>query len=97
MTEIKELSEFVHIATVNDAKGFIRTLISSELGAAFNPNYSFAEYTYESDDSRVFSDEEVKRLDKLMSEAVDVCKNNGADINKIILDLMQNIYGNKAE
>lgn len=93
MTEIKELSEFSHIKTVGDAKDLIRTLVSSELGMAFNPDYSFDEYTYESDDSQVFSDEEVKRLNGLMGEAVEVCEKNNTDIYKITLDIMQSIYG----
>lgn len=83
------------IQTIN-TEDDLRTMLTeviSYLGWAFHPDESMTEYVRRDNSKPSYSIEEAKRLDLLMDEAFDFCKDNKIDIYELSMEISKKLHG----
>lgn len=83
---INRLKVILAIKTKNDLRAMLTEVISY-LGWAFHPDESMTEYVRRDTGEPSYAPEEAKRLDLLMDEAFDFCKENGMDIYELSMEI----------
>ena len=80
------------IHTENDLRAMLTEVISY-LGWAFHPDDPMTDYVCRDTNEPSYSLEEAKKLDKLMDEAFNFCKQQGIDIYELSTNICKEIHG----
>jgi hypothetical protein len=75
----------IEIKTPENVKSYFQTLVD-DLGLYFHPNDNFADYTIKGTKKPLFTEEEAKKHNALMSKCFEVCEKNKIDIYQIGLE-----------
>ena len=79
------------IKTERDLRAML-TKVISYLDWAFHPDDSFTDYIRRDTGELSYAPEEAKRLDRLMDEAFDFCKENGMDIYELSMEISKKVH-----
>ena len=77
----------IEINTPENVKSYFKTLVE-ELSLYFHPNDNFADYTLKGTKKPLFTEEEAKNYNVLMSKYFEVCEKNKVDIYQIGLNVL---------
>lgn len=80
-----------HIKSVEDVKTFFHHLVD-ERKVNFHPDDDFADYICYKDNTPTFTEEEVRKYNRLMDESFDVCEKTGVDIYGIGWDELRQLF-----
>ena len=72
----------IEINTPENVKSYFKTLVD-ELSLYFHPDDNFAGYTLKGTKKPLFTEEEAKKYNALMSKCFEVCEKNKVDIYQI--------------
>mgnify|MGYP003405241994 CR=1 FL=1 len=83
------------IQTINTEKDLreMLTEVISYLGWAFHPDDPMTDYVRRDTGEPSYSQEEAERLDLLMDEAFEFCKQHGVDIYELSMEISKELYG----
>lgn len=77
----------IEINTPENVKFYFQTLVD-DLSLYFHPNDNFADYTIKGTKKPLFTEEEAKKHNALMSKCFEVCEKNKVDIYQIGLSVL---------
>ncbi len=77
----------IEINTPENVKTYFQTLVE-ELSLYFHPNDNFVDYTLKGTKKPLFTEEEAKKHNDLMSKCFEVCEKHKVDIYQIGLGIL---------
>jgi hypothetical protein len=78
----------IEINTPENVKSYFKTLVE-ELSLSFHPDDNFADYVINGTKKPLFTEEEAKKHNALMSKCFEVCEKNKVDIYQIGLNMLR--------
>lgn len=85
------------IQTMQDVEQFLRYVIEPNclaLGMGFHPDDDFADYIKENGE-KVFSNDEIRTLNEMISKCFDICEKQNADIYALALRIINSLNNGK--